>query len=69
MDLDAIKRRIRALQNMTTERGASEAEAKNAARIMSELLSEHGLTVAGFAAEPRAHRVFRVPTRHGGSAK
>jgi hypothetical protein len=51
LDLETIKRRIRALQNMTTERGASEAEALNAATAMADLLRDHGLTAEAITAE------------------
>jgi len=50
MDLEAIKRKLRALSNVTTERGASEAEALQAAGAMAKLLADHGLSVSDIEA-------------------
>lgn len=46
MDMDKIAARARALKNMTTDRGCSEAEAMAAADKLASLLSDHDLDPA-----------------------
>lgn len=46
VDLDAIKARIRKLSERTTERGFTEAEAMQAADMLSRVMAEHGLSMS-----------------------
>jgi hypothetical protein len=50
MDLEQIKRKLRALQSMAERSESNEAEALNAANLMAALLTEHGLTAAEITA-------------------
>lgn len=58
-ELESVKTRVMKLLAMTTERGASEAEAAFAMQKAQELLAQHNLSVAslrGFSAEKKDHR-------------
>lgn len=53
MNTDRIKRRIRALLNVTGENGAADGEIENAMRMVAALMQEHQLTEADLEAEAK----------------
>jgi hypothetical protein len=55
--------KVKSLLEMTTERGASEAEAMKAAEVASKLMAEHDLTYEDLDAELQAER-YGVRSRH-----
>lgn len=50
MNITAIRKKIKALMQMTVENGCTEAEALNAAKLLSAVLDEHGLSVSDIEA-------------------
>lgn len=62
MTSDAIKKRIKALRDRTTDRGCSEAEALAAAEKAAELMREHGLDDADLVMT-EATATTRTPTK------
>lgn len=68
MNIDRIKRRIRALLNLAEGDGASEGEIDNAMRLAAGLMAEHQLTQADLEAEAQAAQSCGAPEPTMGTA-
>lgn len=65
-ELEAVKKRIRALANMTPDKGASEAEALFAMKKVGELLLQYNLSMDMVAVreEPCVTKSFQTGSKH-----